>query len=182
MLDTIIVGVDGLEGGRDAIALAARLAPLTGARVVLVHAYPDDPHLVRGAEQARGLLEAERRLAGVTAELAPCASRSAAQALHELAGAHEHGLVVIGASRRGALGRVVAGDAVRATLAGAPTAVAVAPKGYSRAGGGIARVGVGFDGSREGERALRCAAAFARAGGAVLDVLDVVENPAEPAF
>src|SRR3954453_23500791 len=49
LLDNIIVGVDGQEGGRDAIALAARLAPLTGAHIVLVHAYPNDPRPFRGS-------------------------------------------------------------------------------------------------------------------------------------
>ena len=47
MFNEIIVGVDGGEGGRDALALAARLA-LFGGELVAVHAYPYDLFSSRG--------------------------------------------------------------------------------------------------------------------------------------
>jgi nucleotide-binding universal stress UspA family protein len=94
----------------------------------------------------------------------------------------EDDLIVIGSSRRGAIGRVVAGDTVRATLTAAPCAVAVAPKGMAEADGSISRIGVGFDGSPESEMALDRAAALGRAAGASLDVVDVVANIGAPVF
>ena len=48
MFNEIIVGVDGGEGGRDALALAARLASLFGGELVAVHAYPYDLFSSRG--------------------------------------------------------------------------------------------------------------------------------------
>ena len=40
MFSTIVVGVDGRDGGRDAIALAARLAVPAGAEVIAVRVVP----------------------------------------------------------------------------------------------------------------------------------------------
>jgi ABC-type sugar transport system substrate-binding protein len=48
VFNKIIVGVDGREGGRDAVALAARLASLFGGELVAVHAYPYELFSSRG--------------------------------------------------------------------------------------------------------------------------------------
>ena len=40
MFRTIVVGVDGREGGRDALALAASLQGVFGSDLVAVHAFP----------------------------------------------------------------------------------------------------------------------------------------------
>ena len=42
MFDTIVIGVDAREGGRDALALAARLARSFDSGLIAVHAYPYD--------------------------------------------------------------------------------------------------------------------------------------------
>ena len=42
MFNTIVVGGDGSEGGRDALALGDRLRELFGRDLVAVHAYPND--------------------------------------------------------------------------------------------------------------------------------------------
>ena len=190
-MEKIIVGVDGLDGGRDAIALASRLAPLTGGRLVLVYAYPVQPPPWKGSvleydramgAEAEKLLAAARDEAGVDAALAPFRSASPAYALHTMAGAGEDNLIVIGTSHRGAVGRMLAGDHVRGTLSAAPCAVAVAPKGLAAGEGSLATIGVGFDSSPESGRALERAAVLARAAGASLEVLDVVTEPAAPAF
>ena len=185
------MGVDGLEGGRDAIALAARLAPLTGGRIVLVHAYPVQPPPWRGSvldydramgAEAEKLLAAERDQAGIEAEIAPFRSASPAYALHQMASAGEDDLIVVGSSRRGAFGRLLAGDHVRGTLNAAPCAVAVAPVGLATVPAQVAAIGVGFEDSPEGLGALVRAAGLARAGGASLEVLSVISEPAAPAF
>ena len=42
MFKTIIVGVDGREGGRDALALAASLQRVFASELIAVHAFPLD--------------------------------------------------------------------------------------------------------------------------------------------
>ena len=48
MFTTIVVGVDGLPGGRDALVLAQRLADLAGGALVAVHVHPYEPFPLRG--------------------------------------------------------------------------------------------------------------------------------------
>ena len=44
------------------------------------------------------------------------------------------------------------GDDARAALNGAPCAIAIAPRGYSPPTGGLAVLGVGYDGSVDSEQ------------------------------
>ena len=48
MFSTIVVGVDGREGGRDALALGERLRAIFGADLIAVNAYPYDFFVSRG--------------------------------------------------------------------------------------------------------------------------------------
>jgi hypothetical protein len=48
VFDNVVIGVDGRSGGRDAIALAKRLAA-PDARVTLAHVYGSEGMLGRGA-------------------------------------------------------------------------------------------------------------------------------------
>ena len=57
MFNQIVVGVDGREGGRDAVALA-KLLVAAGGELTLAHVLPRDPHLDRIASAA---YEAPRR-------------------------------------------------------------------------------------------------------------------------
>ena len=85
----------------------ARLLPVgtgTGSAAVLG---PPDNDLVADCTQALAALEEELSAAGVSAECRKLQSTSAARALHEAAGAEDAGLLVVGSSRRGPLGRVV---------------------------------------------------------------------------
>jgi nucleotide-binding universal stress UspA family protein len=45
---TIVVGVDGRPGGRDALELAQRLSDLDGGELVAVHVAPYEPIPLRG--------------------------------------------------------------------------------------------------------------------------------------
>ena len=49
MFNTIVVGVDGREGGRDALALGERLRAIFGGDLIAVNAYPYDLFASRGA-------------------------------------------------------------------------------------------------------------------------------------
>jgi nucleotide-binding universal stress UspA family protein len=66
------------------------------------------------------------------------------------------------------------GDDCRAALDGAPCAIAIAPRRYALASHRLERVGVGYDGSPESERALRAAHDLASGAGAAVIVLWVV--------
>ena len=86
MFNKIIVGVDGRQGGRDALALASRLASLFGGELVAVYAYPYDLFISRGATpdfetimhgNAEDLLMGELERAHVVAHAAADARRLA---------------------------------------------------------------------------------------------------------
>ena len=87
-------------------------------------------------------------------------------------------LLVVGSSERGLLGRVMVGDDTRAALDGAPCAVAVAPAGYAEHPNTIGKIGVGYDGSPDSQRALELARTLAGELDASLAALEVVAYPA----
>lgn len=186
MFNNVLVGVDGHLGGRDAIALAKQLRADAG-KLVLAHVYPsgEDP-VFRGYDDyeaaqyvhARGLLEAAREEAGVRAELRWSASTSPGRGLHELAEMLGSDLLVVGSCGRGLFGRVMVGNDTRTALDGAPCPVAVAPAGYAEHPKTIIKIGVGYDGSPDSERALEVARTLAAELDASLAALEVVAYPA----
>jgi nucleotide-binding universal stress UspA family protein len=183
MFKTILVGVDGREGGRDALALAAILADRDGAETIALHAYPQE-YLALVDIDYDGLMrrDAEKVLDGeiaiaqggvVVAETVTVRDSSPGRALHDWAARKRADLIVVGSAHHGPVGRVLAGDHVAATLHGSPCPVAVAPRGLAQQDTELQRVGVGFDGREESYRAVEVAAAIARAAGASLRVIAV---------
>jgi nucleotide-binding universal stress UspA family protein len=147
MFKHIVVGVDGDEGGRDAVALA-RLLVAVGGKLTLAYVVARDAHAYRGTKgtpeasdggRAEALLGAVRAETGVEARLRWYGSSSVGRGLHELCGVIGADLLVVGSSRRGLLGRVLIGDDTTAALNGAPCAVAIAPRNYSHAAAHDAR-------------------------------------------
>jgi nucleotide-binding universal stress UspA family protein len=186
MFNNVLVGVDEHQGGRDAVALAAQLTA-RGGRLTLAHVYHDEAalHLPGYDEQqaaeitrSRALLQAARDEAGIDAQLRWSASDSVGHGLHELAEMTGADLLVVGSTRRGLLGRVCLSDDTHAALDGAPCAVAIAPGGYADHAAEIRKVGVGYDGSPDSERALCAARALASDLGATLAAMEVVFFPA----
>lgn len=185
MFNSVLVGVDGHEGGQDAMALARRLMA-DGGELTLAHVYPGDPYArphttprrVEAAEHARQLLEQAREPADVVANIRWRRSSSAGRGLHELAEISDADLLVVGSSRRGMLGRVLLGDDTRAALNGAPCAVATAPAGYAqRPASSVGAIGVGYDGSPESEHALGVARELAARTSATLLAFQAVSLP-----
>ena len=188
MFKTIIVGVDGREGGQDALALAASLQHVFASDLVAVHAFGLDYYRGRGAdvehenvlqERAQKLVTDEVERSGVSASPFVVADGSPGRALHRAAVAHDADLIVVGSAHRGRVGRVLAGDVTAGTLHGAPCPVLVAPRAHGEHGGELRTIGVGFDGSPESQTALEFAHRIAEAVGACLRVIDVVV-PADP--
>jgi nucleotide-binding universal stress UspA family protein len=127
MFKNVLVGVDGRDGGRDAIALASRLHDRDGS-LTLANVHRDEPTMRASSHE---LLEQEQARAGVEADLVSVAASSAARGLHSRAEELGADLLVVGSCRRGALGRVMLGDDVRASLEDAPCTVAVAVHGFA---------------------------------------------------
>lgn len=186
MFNTIVVGVDGHEGGRDALALADSLRRMFGGELIAVHAYARDPLATRGLSpnvetvlhaNASELVEGELDRAHVAAQPVAKADASPARALHAAAKWHSSDLIVVGSDRRGPVGRILAGDVTAGTLDGAPCPVAVAPRGYSEPEGEMRLIGVAYDGSPESRAAAEFARDLAVVVGARLRVLRVLEPP-----
>jgi len=186
MFKTIVVGVDGRDGGRDALSLAGRLALVNGGELIAVRALPIEYYVSRGGapafseiavDDAKAELRADLTAAGLEARIVVVGDASPARALHRVAEADEADLIVVGSTHRGRIGAVLAGDDAAATLHGAPCPVAVAPRGLAeREWAAVAKIGVGFDGSPESRQALALAAAIAGSAGAEILVRSVVEH------
>jgi nucleotide-binding universal stress UspA family protein len=185
MFDHIIVGVDGRDSDRDALALAQRLGS-SDAEITLAHIYLGELYPWRGSSAAYDSAErqdTEQLLArirdeiGLSAEIRAMPAASPGQGLHDLAESTEADLIVVGSSRRSLLGRVFVGDRTRAALNGAPCAVAIAPAGLAAESAHRGIVGVGYDGSAESEHALLIARELADGLGARLAALQVVAIP-----
>jgi nucleotide-binding universal stress UspA family protein len=94
---------------------------------------------------------------------------SVPNALHKLARELEAGLIVVGSTNRGLVGRVLVGSTAEQVMHGAPCPVAIAPHGYAPAP--IKTIVVGFVDSAEGRAALAAAHALATRGDARLRVV-----------
>jgi nucleotide-binding universal stress UspA family protein len=179
----LVVGVDGSERSRDALALAARLSD-GGQNVLLVHVHPFGglSRLVPDGEYEALVREvSESTLAGLPdtlgldarPELRLVSGASPAAGVQAVAEEVGASLIVVGSSHRSGLGRVFAGSVAESMLTGASVAVAIAPHGYADRKTDLVTIGCGFDGSPESHEALAWAAALARRRRARLRALAV---------
>jgi nucleotide-binding universal stress UspA family protein len=182
MAKPIIVGYDPNSSDRSPVAFALRAARLTGAPLVIasVGSHPEahEAHVEDDLSQAAGsaLVELQRDLdaEGVAVENVELKNTSAARALHEAAEERDAGLIVVGSTNRGAVGRVLVGSTADRLMHGAPSPIAVVPHGW-QAGAGLNTIGVAFVDTEEGREALRSAHALARRAGAKLRVITAVK-------
>jgi nucleotide-binding universal stress UspA family protein len=183
---TIIVGFDGSDHARDALALATLLSGVTGARLIGASVYDSGPDMraayrTEWREEMRRIAEEALAEVGEEAERVTLDRSSAARGLHDLAELEHADLIVVGSSHRGRVGRVLAGSVAERLLHGAPCGVAIAPAGFAaRDTGGLDAVAVGYDGSPQSKLALAGAAELARAARASIRILAVVEPPELP--
>jgi nucleotide-binding universal stress UspA family protein len=146
----IVVGVDGSEGSRDALTLAARLVQ-PGQHLLLAHvrAYGD----AEARDRIRGVADAtfhalrETLDPAVKREMRLVDNRSASAGLHDLARSTGAALIVVGSSRRTRLSRLIRGSVAESALRQAPAPIAVAPRGYAEAGTELRTIGCEVDGS-----------------------------------
>lgn len=170
----IIIGVDNRKRSEDAIVFGGTLARAFDAEVTLVHAYPPDffgyPSARAHEDMLRGHADATlqrwadrlRDLEGVETRAVP--DYSPARALQKVAEDQHAGLIVLGSSHTGRLGRVLPGSTGERLLNGSPCPVAVVPAGHGTSRASAPPViACGWDGSPEAEAALGAAEELARA-------------------
>jgi nucleotide-binding universal stress UspA family protein len=191
MAKPIVVGYDPRERDRAPVDFGLAAAELTGATLVLASVEAraavrsglpggtvlpsdaPDPDLVPDSTAAIQQIEPELTEVAVPCESLKLQSTSAARALHEAAETRDAGLLVVGSSRRSAVGRVLTGSTAERLLHGAPCPVAVVPHGWQRSGG-LNRIAVAYVDSDEGREALRSALALARRTEAKLRAISAI--------
>src|SRR4051812_23410695 len=120
LMTKILIGVDGSKRSADAVAFGRALALAADAPVVLAMAHRSEP-LRPGAEEHEAFLreDAERTLARLAAALDDVddlrlrpvvANTSPAHALQATAEQEQAGIIVVGSSHTGRLGRVLPGS------------------------------------------------------------------------
>jgi len=167
MYRTILVGYDGMEGGRDALALARTLRAPDGVVIVAcIHPASGraadkrlDTRLADAAAQTLAGARTQVREDWLESRTAP--GHSPAHGLHVLSEKVSADLVVVGSSSRGDRGRVHAGSTGERLLNGSPCPVAVAPEGFAVGADTPRVIGVAYDGSEESQAALTEATALA---------------------
>jgi len=181
----IVIAVDAKVRTIDALALGRLLAEATKAPAVLVTVFPyppladrDSPELIGLRDDARAtLLELGASEGLDVAEAWVIAGNFAGRELHRLTEQPTTGVIVVGSTTRGPVGRLLVGGIGERLLAGAACPVAIAPRDYgTRRPSRLACVGVGFDGSDEARRALDGAVVIARAGGARVRVITAYQR------
>jgi nucleotide-binding universal stress UspA family protein len=190
----VLVGIDGTPSGLEALSLGSALAVLLGAPLVLGAVYgfestrstfggptwPPHEEALKWLEQAEQQLGDAIPWRSVSTEAA-----TIAHGLIRLAEGEDAAVLVLGSSRRGAAGRLLAGSGVRRVVHGAPCAVAVMPHGWRMRPPDTPLVfGAAVTDAPESHEALALAARLAQAPHARLRILTAVQllSPAHPLF
>jgi nucleotide-binding universal stress UspA family protein len=184
MAKPIVAGYDPRRRDHTPVDFGVAAARFTGAPLIVVSVQAAaalqsigqlDEDLLSDCEEIVDQLERDLAAASlpVSVECKLLRSTSAARALLEESYRRQAGLIVLGSSRRSAVGRVLAGSTATRLLHGAPCPVAAVPAGWE-ARGDLSTIGVGYTDSEESREALRGAHALARRTGATLRVLTAV--------
>jgi nucleotide-binding universal stress UspA family protein len=178
-MKNIVIAIDATQHSVDPLALGKLLGEATKAPLIVAHAFDDD---APGApDEAERVATELATAAGVTpADYRLVPTRKHARELQRITEEDSTGVLVIGSTTKGRLGRLLAGGGVGdRLLGGAACPVAVAPHGYAAgAPGRLSRIGVAYDGSEDARIALDAAHKVARAGQARIRLLSVFERAA----
>ena len=182
-LTHIAAGADGSDEGKDAVALAAGLASLTGAGLSLVNVFPTVLFPSPGTtDRATLRKQADESLRRDRDELAPdaiphsVADLSVSRALMHFAQETHVEMMVIGSSRDAPPGRARIGRRGRQLLHDMPFALALAPRGSRTSAFELGRVGLGDDGGPEAKVARDVAIGLCRAASATLVIKSVIDS------
>jgi nucleotide-binding universal stress UspA family protein len=184
MLGKVIVGYDGSQEARDALALGRLLTERSDGRLILAAVLPVKEEAIGREGYEAALREDSERLfgpvlpelSGLEVKTRVAGDQPPAEALRALAEDEDADAIVLGSTHRGPLGRIYPGSVAERLLHGARCAVAVAPRGFASRSDGEPRVfAVAFDGSAESHMALQVASGLAEAAEATLRVVAVHE-------
>ena len=179
MYSSVIIAVDGREGGRDA-AVLARMLTVRGCSLTLVYASTSgadpalDGELSDSGELAEELAD-ERDLCGGEPDVERVTALSIGAGLEQVAARRGAQLIIVGASRRHGINRLFSRDGVSSVMHHTPCAVAMAPAGFAENPRVLSRIGVAYDGSPESEVALAHAGLLAADHRSLLLARHVVE-------
>jgi len=171
---TIAVAFDSDAGGRAAMQLGAMLARSADDDLLVCHVEPSAQFelFARFEERYRDVRNqrVEQMVAkakvqipdDVEATIVAGRARSAATGLTELCTEHGAGVLVIGSSDSGGIGRITVGTLAERLLHTSSVAVALAPRGFhSKPDSRVERVTVAFDGSDAADDLVVAGAAVA---------------------
>ena len=186
MVPPIVIGAHPKRHEQEPIELGVMFSRMTRAPMDVVGTYWFDTTAQRQASDEYGrmlrneVMESLQRAVGDTGRVCGevrvhVASGGAAYALHEKAVEVGAGLIIVGSTHRGAVGRIALGTTADRVLDHSPGPVAVAPRGFRDEGVIPQRVGVAFVDTPGGRSALRAAAAITEAAGASLIAYTVIE-------
>jgi nucleotide-binding universal stress UspA family protein len=179
----LLVGYDGQQGSRDALAFAGAFCEQTEAEMIVASVRPYRPELLGPESFAAATGEDEgwiRRGAGEVLGSIPVSARviaggHEATGLKELAEAEGSDMIVLGSTHGGPPSRASPRGVGERVLDGAPCAVAIVPRGPADTGVSIRTIAVGYDGSAASATALHRAVGLAERIGASLLILGAVE-------
>jgi nucleotide-binding universal stress UspA family protein len=181
MSKPIIVAYDPNTADRAPVDFGVAAARFTGAPLVVASVSArsgarggPDEDLVADASEVLAQVRRELEPEGISVECRELENTSAPRALHEAAEAADAGLLVVGSTRRGPVGRVLPGSTADRLMHGSPCPIAIVPHDW-QAGAGLHTIGVAYVDTEEGHEALLAAHAFARRAGAKLRVLTAVK-------
>ena len=185
MLPPIVIGAHPKRDDSAPLELGVKLARLTGAPLYVVGTYWFDstPQRTGSADYAESLKAGIRRVVaaavGDTELDAPVevhvTAGSPAHVLQEKATEVGAGLIVVGSTNRGKLGRIATSTTADRVLDGAPCPVVIAPRGFKCARPTTRKVGVAFVDTAGGWSALSAGAAIARSTDAQLIAYTVTD-------
>lgn len=185
MVPSIVVGVHPKRHEQEPIDFAMAISRLTGAPIDVVASYWFDTTPQRTAPDEYGRVLREEVQSKIDPALSDPHARgevrvhvmsgSVAHALQETASAAGAGLIVVGSTHHGAVGRITLGTTADRVLDRAPCPVVVVPRGFRAENLTARRVGVAFVDTEGGRSALRAGAAIAHCTDASLIAYTVIE-------
>jgi len=173
-----LIGYDGQAASRAAVRLAAALAGPCSAEVIAANVLAEQlgPKEWADARAAAGAM-----LDGLGDDVTRrrVVEGPAAHGLHDLAVEYGASLLFVGATHRGAVGRLLPGSVGERLIHAAPCPLVIVPEGTD---GPVATIGVAFDGRDPSRSALQMASALAAEHHARLVLITVAEAPSAPGW
>ena len=183
MRPRILIAYDATPEAADGLALGRLLANLVDGELHVARVLPDTPSTEATDRDTQAMFRATlhetqqaaaKRLHERQIELWPVFGTPVGPGIQALATDRGVDLIVLGSPHHGPIGRVLLGSTAETVVAGAPCAVAIAPRRFRRHAALDPQViGVAFDGSSESAAALDAGVDLARAAGARLRVIAV---------